>query len=88
MYSDNGARSILMNSSVCRYVRAIQYTLYHNYTNSLLIASDFRIVSYLLLFIFRCDEVMQEAQHNKNKTVKVLVVLMYYLNLLKIPLFA
>jgi len=28
----------------------------------LLIAGDFRIVSYLLLFIFRCDEVKQEAQ--------------------------
>ena len=45
-------------------------TLYHhnyNYTNTLIIASDFRIVSYFLLFIFRCDEVMQETQRNKQQ---------------------
>ena len=33
MYSDNGARSILMNSSVCRYVRVILHALYHIYTS-------------------------------------------------------
>jgi len=70
MDSNKRDSSILMNSSVCRYVRAIQHTLYHhnyNYTNTLLIAGDFRIVSYFLLFIFRCDEVMQETQRNKQQ---------------------
>ena len=64
---DKRDSSILMNSNVCWHVRAIQHTLYHNYTNTLIIAGDFRIVSYLLLFIFRCDEVKQEAQRKKEK---------------------